>query len=83
MVETEGLELAGSVSRISNLLKAFEHESPRAPRNPPIWHWIWHWPRRLRHPDRCVRQVAQISGTRVVTPTLLFKSGATAQFARH
>lgn len=42
MVEREGLEPAGSLSQISNLLMAFEFHSPSLPSNTRIWHSIWH-----------------------------------------
>jgi hypothetical protein len=47
MVEREGLEPAGRMRRISNLLTLLEFLSPPLPSNPRIWHSIWHW---NRHP---------------------------------
>jgi hypothetical protein len=39
MVESEGLEPAGDLSRISNLLIPLELLSPALPLDPRIWHW--------------------------------------------
>jgi hypothetical protein len=39
MVEREGLEPAGSLSQISNLLIPLELLSPALPLHPRIWHW--------------------------------------------
>jgi hypothetical protein len=43
LVEREGLEPAGGLSRISNLLIPLELLSPALPLDPRIWHSIWHW----------------------------------------
>jgi len=42
MVEREGLEPAGSLSQLSNLLMNLDFLSPQFPSDPRFWHSIWH-----------------------------------------
>jgi hypothetical protein len=43
LVEREGLEPAGSLSQISNLLMTVDFLSPQFPSDPRFWHSICHW----------------------------------------